>query len=629
VRTSSRERPKDTVARAPRPGGAAAATDKTRAKTRESAEARGGGGRQRRQRQRRSAAYDDAYLDGLFTYCLSIMCEHDTATAALGEALALAERQHEHGRRPKGPALQRPWLYALARWACLRRLAAQRQHEDGGPGPMAPRATDGDDARRRRRELAALAWPEAAGTSPEQREALELAVRHQLPPREIARVLRLSDEATRALLTAAACEVERTRGALAAVESGGCPAVAVLGDDDRRLLLGPRLRRELVRHVDECPSCRLIAQRAMVSAGWPGSSASSASSASPTLSATATRGSTVIGSRASRLPVLAAPRAAVNAARLAVRRARAQHAPRFDRAGFPLPERDRSARRERLRGRAVTTTVVASVLAAPVVALWAACRGAPVTGDVSGTAREGAAAAVADGDPEAYGTGDPRDRDGERDGEGDGDGAGEGRGGAGPSADPGDPAAGPSAQDDAASELPGDGDGAGDGSGPADETGSEGEGDGDGASGGAGGGSSGGTGGDGTEPGTGTGRLTADAESTDTGTRITLSASGEGPVEWVAVADADWLLLSQGSGTLRPGETAVIEVTVDREREPSGPWQGRISVEPAATVITVEGNGQAEPEEPEPEPEPTTPPPEEPDPTGPPPSDDPQPDQPR
>ncbi|EHN71856.1 hypothetical protein SMCF_8732, partial [Streptomyces coelicoflavus ZG0656] len=38
----------------------------------------------------RYAAYD-AYLDGLFTYCLSVLCDHGAATAALGDVLALAE----------------------------------------------------------------------------------------------------------------------------------------------------------------------------------------------------------------------------------------------------------------------------------------------------------------------------------------------------------------------------------------------------------------------------------------------------------------------------------------------------------------------------------------------------------
>lgn len=56
-------------------------------------------------------------------------------------------------------------------------------------------------------------------------------------------------------------------------------------------------------------------------------------------------------------------------------------APRFDRTGFPMDPKDRVARRDRLRARVVTTTVVATVVAAPVLALWAAYRGGPDTGE--------------------------------------------------------------------------------------------------------------------------------------------------------------------------------------------------------------------------------------------------------
>ncbi|MBK3638212.1 hypothetical protein JHN52_36145, partial [Streptomyces sp. MBT97] len=40
--------------------------------------------------QRPPARYEP-YLDGLFTYCLSVLCDHDAATAALGDVLAFAE----------------------------------------------------------------------------------------------------------------------------------------------------------------------------------------------------------------------------------------------------------------------------------------------------------------------------------------------------------------------------------------------------------------------------------------------------------------------------------------------------------------------------------------------------------
>ncbi|TDC78335.1 hypothetical protein E1283_05335 [Streptomyces hainanensis] len=479
-------------------------------------------------------AYDEAYLDGLFTYCLSIMCEHDAATAALGETLALAERRHGRGRRPAAPELQRPWLYALARWVCVRRLAADRH---AGPAAAGPRAVgDDEEGRRRRRELASLAWPEAAGTTTEQREALELVVRHQLSVAEVARVLRLTASAAHALLTTAACEVERTRAALAAVDAAGCPAVAALSGDDRMLLLGPGLRRELVRHVDECPSCRLVAQRAMAGVGWPGTSPR----------------------RAGRLAVLAAPRGAVRAARLAIHRARAQHAPRYDRAGFPVEERDRAARRERLRGRVVTTTVVATVLAAPLLALWAAYRSAPEVGepgDVEGTAATAEDGVAFSREPDP----DPGD--------------GSAPGGVAEPAEPGPPA------EPAEGTTP-------DRSGHADEDPGAGAGE---------------------EPSspTGRGRLTVDAVPSDVGTRITLTATGDAPVSWSAATDAGWLVLDRTAGTLRPGESAVVEVTIDRDREPAGPWQGRITVDPAAAVITVEGDGAPEPPTSEPPPTPS------------------------
>ncbi|MGG8409217.1 hypothetical protein ACM614_22775, partial [Streptomyces sp. 12297] len=60
----------------------------------------------------------EPYLDGLFTYCLSVLCDHDTATEVLADVLAVAERQA--GRCPGDPGGRRAWLYALARWACLR-----------------------------------------------------------------------------------------------------------------------------------------------------------------------------------------------------------------------------------------------------------------------------------------------------------------------------------------------------------------------------------------------------------------------------------------------------------------------------------------------------------------------------
>ncbi|MFF9806212.1 hypothetical protein ACF1G5_13955 [Streptomyces coeruleorubidus] len=472
--------------------------------------------------QRPPARYEPC-LDGLFTYCLSVLCDHDAATAALGDALTLAERRGKHV--PDAPADRRAWLYALARWACLRKLAeakqkrqsshaaGSRQRADRPAGP----AVSEEVQERRRRELALLAWPEAAGTTPEQREALELAVRHHLAAQEVAAVLGMDPAAARDLLASAACEVERTRAALAVVETGTCPSVAHLVGDDRPVL-GTTLRRELVRHVDDCPRCRRTAERA-VPGRWPGTSVTPAE-----------------------LPVLAAPRAALHVAMTHHSRARGA-GPRFDRRGFPMDPKDRAARRDRLRARAVTTTVVATVVAAPVLALWAAYRGTPV-----GEGQDGRSASARQAD-------DPFALEGEMAG-----GGYENTGNA--STGPG-PRFAKNGKADVSVEVIGV---------------------------------------------AGAGRKSAlDVTAGNSGdtTLVTLTATGPSPVRWSASTGADWLYLSQSSGTLRPGESLTIKVYVDHLREPSGPWRAQVAIAPVGAVVHIEGFGTApSPFDPHPRPDP-------------------------
>ncbi|MFF0434652.1 hypothetical protein ACFYU9_20760 [Streptomyces sp. NPDC004327] len=510
------------------------------------------GGGPRTPGQRPPARYEE-YLDGLFTYCLSVLCDHDTATAVLGDVLAIAERHH--GRCPSDEPGRRAWLYALARWACLRSLGEQRRRRQGGAhtgrpavaAPEPPRVAP-EVAERRRAELAALAWPEAAGTTPEQREALELAVRHGLGHHEVAAVLSLDPVACRELLSSAACEVERTRAALAVVETGDCPTVARL-TGDHQVLLSAALRAELVRHVDDCPACRRAAERAGAGAPWPGA---------PTTA---------------RLPVVEAPRAAAYVAMLHVPRARAG-APRFGPTGFPMDPKDHAARRDRMRTRAVTTTVVAAVVAAPVLALWASYRGTPVTvgegHDASRiSARDldepgGAQAGGADGGPyERYeNTGDagtdpdPRFTRGSR------------------SPDvsvevisPGAPAAPtPPGQPAAA-------------------------------------------------------RIAVTARGSGATTLLTLTNEGGRPGSWSLWSDAPWLYVSRASGTLRPGESVTVRIFVDRHREPAGAWSARVGVNPSGAVVRIGGYGATPP--PPATTGPSSPPPGTTDPTTPPPTSEP------
>ncbi|MEU5973132.1 hypothetical protein [Streptomyces sp. NPDC047315] len=503
------------------------------------------------ERAERSARFEryEAQLDGLFTYCLSVLCDHDAATAALADALAVADRQRS--RAPEHASRRTAWLYAIARWTCLRRLAEGRSSRQGAPAgrhagrptgrhsgrpaarhtaakpapapsPSAPPAAsavsaasaaydvDEGTAAHRRAQLALLAWPEAAGTTPEQREALELAVRHGLAPREVAAVLGLPDAAARDLLATAACEVERTRAALAVVEAGACPSVAHL-TGDHGVLLSAALRTELVRHVDDCPRCRRAAERAGAHGPWPG--------ATPTPAT---------------LPLVPAPRAALRLAAAHAPRTRPA-APRFGPTGFPLDPKDQAARRDRLRARAVTTTVVAAVVAAPVLALWAAYRGAPLTGE----SRQAGPSVTATDEGTGNTDAGPADR-----------------------------------YENAGNADTADGHGSADGT-PAPDVSVEVLSPGAGAS--------------------GPGRLTLTAEPHQGATRLTLTASGGAPVTWSVRADAGWLRLSSASGVLHPGESTAVYVTVDPDREPAGAWSARVAVAPSGAVVRIDGRGAPKP----------------------------------
>ncbi|WP_327678252.1 BACON domain-containing protein [Kitasatospora sp. NBC_00458] len=542
------------------------------------------------------AAYD-RQVDGLFTYCLSVLCEHEAAGAALREVRELAVR---HGARLAEPGLVRAWLYSLARYCCLRRLADGPgvPGPGGEPGPRDPAGRDsaarGDTAGRRRRELASLAWPEAAGTDPEQREALELSVRHRLSPIEVAAVLGLPFETVRTLLVSARAEVDRTRAALLVLGVGSCPELDRLGgagaESWRDWVLGPALRRELVQHVVDCPTCRGTAERVAVEApeGAAGLSGLPVLTAPPAadipsgpaaflpraVRGTAGRGTAVRGTAGRR----AGGPAPVT-----------EPALRFDQGGFPRHRAPDTGRGPTVRRRVVTTGVLAAVLAAPVVALWAGHRG----GDGAGAAAVSSVRVEEDGRADPRRPAGPPGRPGQADGAAGGPGtagvpavpavAGMELAGAGPlSAEtllpgiqgplipvPGHGATPLGSPTLVAAPAPATGPATAAGPAP-DRSGSA-------------------------APAPApapVGLLTVDAGEYGNRTVLTLTNSGGTEIRWHADVDAAWLRLSRDAGTLAPGQRITVIVTVDESLAPGTRWTARIALPPSQAVVTLEGGPQ-------------------------------------
>jgi RNA polymerase sigma factor (sigma-70 family) len=195
------------------------------------------------------------YAHPLLAYCRATLRDEHSAGDVLHDTFVLAS-QRIHQLRD--PALLRPWLYAIARHECLRRLRTIKRTR-----PL----RDEDDPAAQTLDLAAA--PAAAqvaellraateALSDSDRECVELALRHDLDATAIARVLGVPVNHAHARLSRARRQLAEAVGVLlvarAAASGSRCAGLTELlaGWDGR---LTPLLRKRLCRHVDGCASC--------------------------------------------------------------------------------------------------------------------------------------------------------------------------------------------------------------------------------------------------------------------------------------------------------------------------------------------------------------------------------------
>jgi DNA-directed RNA polymerase specialized sigma24 family protein len=190
-----------------------------------------------------TARFYDLYATRLFDYCHVLLRDEEAAGLALLDALIIVgERIGE----VTDPRLFRGRLYAVTREECLRRrseLPAERRRaaEAGG---------EADEATRRLIHAALLVL------TGRQREALDLSLRHELAPEELAEVLRVTPQDASMLLVQACRDLDDAVAAVMVATTGreDCPSIPALAGP-----LGRRLDAEtcgkLTRHIARCPIC--------------------------------------------------------------------------------------------------------------------------------------------------------------------------------------------------------------------------------------------------------------------------------------------------------------------------------------------------------------------------------------
>jgi RNA polymerase sigma factor (sigma-70 family) len=197
----------------------------------------------------------DRYASPLYTYCRSLLREPADAADAVQDTFVIAASRLAGLRDPNR---LRPWLYAVARNECHRRLRA-RAVQVTTPLDEMPDVTDTSadvSGEAERDDLRRLLRSAVRGLNAGEQDLIELQLRQGLDVAEIAAVLGVSRNHAHALLSRARDQLEISLGALLVARTGreDCAALdAMLQDWDGQLNV--LMRKRINRHIENCPTC--------------------------------------------------------------------------------------------------------------------------------------------------------------------------------------------------------------------------------------------------------------------------------------------------------------------------------------------------------------------------------------
>ena len=197
----------------------------------------------------------DKYAAPLYTYCRSLLREPADAADAVQDTFVIAASKLA-GLRDRSRL--RPWLYAVARNECHRRLRDNASAATSALDLVPEMSDESVDVTggAERAELRTLLRSAVRGLNAGEQDLIELQLRQELDVVEIAAVLGVSRNHAHALLSRARTQLEVSLGALLVARSGRdeCAALSALLEDwDGQLNV--LMRKRINRHIEQCPAC--------------------------------------------------------------------------------------------------------------------------------------------------------------------------------------------------------------------------------------------------------------------------------------------------------------------------------------------------------------------------------------
>jgi RNA polymerase sigma factor (sigma-70 family) len=203
----------------------------------------------------------DRYGGKLFDFAYSMLRHREDASDAVADSFILfAERLPQL----RDPDRLRPWLYAITRSECLRRLKARKRVAYGGEEQLIEMADDSTspDQYAEQSALRQLVWDAAAGLADRDRALLDLHLRQGLDGAELGEAMGTTAANAYVMLNRLRAQVERSLGALLIARRGSddCPDLAdvLTGWDGSFSVL---IRKRVARHIDNCSICAVLRKK--------------------------------------------------------------------------------------------------------------------------------------------------------------------------------------------------------------------------------------------------------------------------------------------------------------------------------------------------------------------------------
>jgi RNA polymerase sigma factor (sigma-70 family) len=195
----------------------------------------------------------DRYAMPLYSYCRSMLREPADAADAVQDTFLVATAKL---RDLRDPARLRPWLYAVARNECLRRLRAGTAVSAIEEAADMPAQSAEIGTETERAEVQQLVRAAIDGLNPGERDVIELSLTAELDNDELADALGVSRNHAHALLSRARSQLERSLGALIVARTGrhACADLDEMleGWDGQLTVL---MRKRISRHIERCEVC--------------------------------------------------------------------------------------------------------------------------------------------------------------------------------------------------------------------------------------------------------------------------------------------------------------------------------------------------------------------------------------